>query len=197
MSENHLTEALDSWGNRLYSQSTLHRAGRQARDARGAPERWRRRPGGVAGPQSQGLRVVASQRKGAQNHIKAPEPQRGPFLCAGEPLVPPRAPSFREVDRALALNMPAAVALGECSLSSWASRPAKPASGGGSMRPDLRPELRGTLGLAQTDHGRAAEPRHCGREAAAKSEVGASLCSRPDVRRDRPAGSLPSCRNRA
>src|ERR1043165_387269 len=38
---------------------------------------------------------------------------------AGEPLVPPRAPSFREASGAQALNLPATRCFGRCSLSPW------------------------------------------------------------------------------
>src|SRR5947207_15651880 len=89
MSENHLTEVLDSTRNRVYSPSTLHRAGRQAHDARGAPERWRRRPGGrgwAAEPRPPGRRLSKKRRA---KIIKAPEPQRGPFLCGVNPWFPP------------------------------------------------------------------------------------------------------------
>src|SRR5213592_2315525 len=116
MSENHLTEVLDSTRNRVYSPSTLHRAGRQAHDARGAPERWRRRPGGrgwAAEPRPPGRRL--SKKRRAQI-IRAPEPQRGPFLCVGEPLVLSRGnpwfprepcPLSKGGGRARTLNMPA------------------------------------------------------------------------------------------
>src|SRR5207247_5911193 len=79
MSENHLTEVLDSTRNRVYSPSTLHRAGRQAHDARGAPERWRRRPGGrgwAAEPRPPGRRL--SKKRRAQNH-KGPRAAAGAF----------------------------------------------------------------------------------------------------------------------
>src|SRR5205823_10342125 len=103
MSENHLTEVLDSTRNRVYSPSTLHRAGRQAHDARGAPERWRRRPGGrgwAAEPRPPGRRLSKKRRA---KIIKAPEPQRGPFLYGGTTWFPHMPPPFRrraEVARA-------------------------------------------------------------------------------------------------
>jgi len=55
-----LTEALDYPGGPVYSQATLQVAGRQAHIAGGAPKRdGDEGPEDVAGPQSQGLRVVA------------------------------------------------------------------------------------------------------------------------------------------
>ena len=48
-------------------------------DARGAPEYGDKNPEVVAGPQSQGLRGVASQ-EGGHKIVKPPEPQPGAFF---------------------------------------------------------------------------------------------------------------------
>ena len=80
--KNHLTELLDDTRRPLYSQSTLHPAGRQVAVAGGAPYQARRL-GGVAGPQSHSLRAVASHRRRATtDKDKPPGAAAGGFLFA-------------------------------------------------------------------------------------------------------------------
>src|SRR5438874_3971793 len=72
--------------------------------------------------------------KAGKNH-KGPRAAAGAFSLWGNHLVPPYAPSFPDVGGARTLNMPAA---GELGVRFWclgASRPAKPASGGGCLVP--------------------------------------------------------------
>src|SRR4029453_16864379 len=94
--ENHLTEVLDCRLGRVYSPSTLQPSRTPGLgDARGAPETATKGPEVVAGPQSQSLRVVASQ-QGPQKTPGPRDPQPGLFLSPPPPLAEPVIQARRE-----------------------------------------------------------------------------------------------------
>src|ERR1043166_9117745 len=85
MSQNHLTEVLDSFGDRLYSQSTLHVAGLQAHGCKGRARETAtkaRRRGWAAEPRPPGRRLSS---KAGTTLIKPPEPQPGAFFWSSSP----------------------------------------------------------------------------------------------------------------
>src|SRR5439155_25570627 len=85
---NHLTELLDDRSGQVYIPSTLHPSRTPGlRDVRGAPETATKGPKEVAGPQSQGLRAVASQKSAK---TKSPRSRSRGLLFAYVPVIQAR-----------------------------------------------------------------------------------------------------------